>query len=160
LQSTSWRDLPADSSLSLNFIQTRKSQGGHLTRPAREELHINLATAVSVTDHGAIRPWRFVVIGDCGMKLFGEAIAAARFSADPAASLQFRERVKDKDHASMMIAIISSPDRRHLVGLGTGDLSRLCRLRHAPCRWSSRLWVRLEERDAPRPRIAYFLSDD
>lgn len=101
----------------LESLYQRKSQGGHLIEPApsRQELDLILQAAVSVPDHGAIHPWRFVIIEGDGIPAFGEAILAAREAHEPGTAEGWMERLRDKVTAPMMIAVISSPQIRHLV---------------------------------------------
>ena len=62
----------------LEAIRTRRSYG-RLTEPAptRAELNAMLEAAVSVPDHGELRPFRFTVLHAEGIEHFGEVLETA-----------------------------------------------------------------------------------
>jgi len=94
-----------------HVILTRRSVSA-LTEPgpSPEELTILLRAAVSVPDHGQLRPYRFVVVRGNGRDRFGDALAAAAAEQRPDLTPALLTKVKQKAFvAPTLIALIASP---------------------------------------------------
>ncbi|WP_394844398.1 nitroreductase [Pendulispora brunnea] len=94
-----------------HVILTRRSVSA-LTEPGPtpDELTILLRAAVSVPDHGQLRPYRFVVVRGNGRERFGAALAGAAAESRPDLSPGVLAKVKNKAFvAPTLIALIASP---------------------------------------------------
>ena len=60
--------------------------------PTADDVNDILAAAVTAPDHGAVRPWRFVVIEGDDRKRLGEVFAEALKARDPEASAEAVEK--------------------------------------------------------------------
>jgi nitroreductase len=84
--------------------------------PTAAQLDVVLQAATTVPDHGALHPWRFVVVtGDARRRFAGALVAAARGDGQP-----LDERVEAKVSAKafvapMCVAVVSSPTDDHKV---------------------------------------------
>ena len=85
----------------------------HLAEPAPSdaELEAILAAAVTVPDHGSLRPWRLVVITGEGREPFGDALAAAARRARPELPSAVEGKVRAKAFAApTAIALVARVD--------------------------------------------------
>ncbi len=92
-------------------ILTRRSVSA-LTEPgpSPEQLTTLLRAAVSVPDHGQLRPYRFLVVRGNGRDRFGDALAAAAAEQRPELSPGLLSKVKKKAFVGpALIALIASP---------------------------------------------------
>lgn len=83
--------------------------------PTHEQIRLILEAATTVPDHGALRPWRFVVVSGDEREAFGEALLDAAVSADP--DLPQVKRFKARARAFVaptLIVIIFSPRDGHI----------------------------------------------
>ncbi|WP_394824106.1 nitroreductase [Pendulispora albinea] len=105
------RDSNDPKDLVRHIILTRRSVSA-LTEPgpSPEQLTTLLRAAVSVPDHGQLRPYRFVVVRGNGRDRFGDALAAAAAEQRSDLSPAVLEKVKRKAFvAPTLIALIASP---------------------------------------------------
>lgn len=82
--------------------------------PTDAEVQDLLAAAVTAPDHGAIRPWRFVVIQGDDRARLGQVFADALKARDPAASPEALQKELDRPlRAHTLIAVLAriTPDR-------------------------------------------------
>lgn len=96
---------------SLELILTRRSIAS-LTEPAPtdDQLDQILAAATTVPDHGALTPWRFVVVRGDGRAVFGEALAQAAIEHDPGFPEAGQEKVRNKAFlAPVLVVLVASP---------------------------------------------------
>ena len=94
----------------LSAIRAEPDRNGEPPTPA--DLEAILATAVTVPDHGDLRPWRFAVSSGAGRERFGSALVAGLHEAR---GDDLPEAMVAKMHAKAFAApcavvIISSPD--------------------------------------------------
>lgn len=84
---------------------------GHRFAPEREgvppstaQLVALLEAAAAVPDHGYVRPWRFVVVGESGRQRLADALAADALAAagDPVAA----ERARQKAFAAPSLVVL------------------------------------------------------
>lgn len=84
--------------------------------PSPEQIAAMLKAAVSASDHGRIRPWRFVVIEGEGRKRLGELLAQAHRDAKPDATEEQVEQAGAKAfRAPTIIALLCEADPTHKV---------------------------------------------
>lgn len=134
---------------SLTLLTTRRSSK-NLARPAPDELQteIMLQAATQVPDHGALQPWRFVVIRS------GEGIQRFRTLLDEAAAaLNMGQQTIDKakrvgSMAPLVIAVIASPKtgkpewEQHLsAGCAAYAVQLAAKAEGFDSVWLSGLWV-------------------
>ncbi|MDB5849081.1 MAG: nitroreductase [Rhodoferax sp.] len=76
-----------------------------LTDPAPPDSVLNLAfdAALRAPDHGALRPWRFVVIRGAARDALGDLFAEAALARDPDANA---ERMRAKAHAAPIVVAL------------------------------------------------------
>jgi nitroreductase len=78
--------------------------------PSAGELDLILQAATTVPDHGALRPWRFVVIEGDGRDRFADGLAASALEGRPDLPVELIEKVRKKAFvAPCLIAVIASP---------------------------------------------------
>lgn len=98
------------------LIQRQSTPAKCLTEPApsHEELQQLMAAAESAPDHGALKPWRFIVISGSARDALGHLFVEALLKRAPEteASLQERERERAL-RAPMLIAAIARLDPEH-----------------------------------------------
>ena len=76
--------------------------------PTDAELDVLLHAAVSVPDHGLLRPWRFVVISGEARDRFGDALASDAAVVDDTPAMT--DRARRKAFASPMhVLVLASP---------------------------------------------------
>jgi nitroreductase len=77
--------------------------------PAGEALQLIKQAALRVPDHGALRPWRFVVFnGKTALSKLGDIFAEAALEEDPATSNEMLERARQLPlRAPLVIACIA-----------------------------------------------------
>lgn len=95
----------------LAAVQNRQSFG-KLCEPAPNNAEIEqlLKTAVTVPDHGNLKPFRFIVVSGEGQTKLGAAFAQAMKRQNPEAPDAKIEKARAKAHAApLMILIVSSP---------------------------------------------------
>jgi nitroreductase len=94
----------------LDFL-TRRTSAVRLSEPAPgpEAVRELLAASCTVPDHGRLRPYRFVVVGGDARERFGQALADAAVSANPAAATH-ADKIKNKAFfGPLLVALVSSP---------------------------------------------------
>lgn len=74
--------------------------------PSREQITEILEAAVTVADHGRLRPWRFVVIEGNGRQRFGDLMVEATRVAKPALSDEEAEKVRAKAMRAPVIVVL------------------------------------------------------
>ncbi|HEY6724034.1 MAG TPA: nitroreductase [Polyangiaceae bacterium] len=95
----------------LDLIVTRRSASmlGE-PGPSDAELAQLLAAAVTVPDHGQLRPFRFAVVSGEGRSRFGAALAAAALERKPELNEHALENIRGKALRSpTLIVLIASP---------------------------------------------------
>ncbi len=82
--------------------------------PTGPDLEIILAAACRAPDHGALRPWRFIVIRDKARERLGAVFAEARRQRDAAASPQDLEAERRKPlRAPLVLAVAAVVSEEH-----------------------------------------------
>jgi len=76
--------------------------------PAGNELQAILRAAASAPDHGALRPWRLIVIEGDALQALGEVFAAACLAAQPDADEGLLSRQRDKAMRSPMLIVVAA----------------------------------------------------
>jgi nitroreductase len=101
----------------LEPLLTRRSVGTFAPDgPTDAEMHLILQAAVTVPDHGALRPWRLVVVRDEARGAFGDALADAGRSANPELPDAVAERLRGKAFvAPALVAVVARVDTRAKV---------------------------------------------
>lgn len=80
--------------------------------PTAAEIDAIVRAAVTVPDHGGLRPWRLVVIEGDGRRPFGEALADAGREANPRLTDDMADRLLSKAFvAPALIAVVARVDR-------------------------------------------------
>ena len=112
------------------WIHTRQHIGPkHLQAPGPDEAVLRqlFAAAAAAPDHGRLRPWRFVVLGDAARATLGQAFVDALLARDPEAlpSQQEDARRKAFRGPTLILAIVDLraddpdvPDIERVVSLG------------------------------------------
>lgn len=98
------------------LIQRQSTPAKHLIEPApsREELQQLMATADSAPDHGALRPWRFLVITGSARYALGELFVRALLQRAPQTEPDLLERERERAlRAPMLVAAIARLDHAH-----------------------------------------------
>ncbi|CAN5866580.1 nitroreductase family protein [soil metagenome] len=96
----------------IDFLSGRRSAPGNLAEPGptRAQLDRMLQATGTVPDHGAMRPFRLVVIEGEGRTAFGDALAKGAAERKPEAPPGAFDKMKNKAFRSpTIIAIIASP---------------------------------------------------
>jgi nitroreductase len=80
--------------------------------PTAAEIDAIVRAAVTVPDHGALRPWRLVVVEGEGRHPFGDALADAGREANPSLTDDMADRLRSKAFvAPALIAVVARVDR-------------------------------------------------
>lgn len=95
----------------LSFLLARRSASDvEDPAPSDAQLETILQVAATVPDHGALRPYRFVVVRGAGRDRFGDGLAAAAAEARPDVPADAFSKVKKKAFkAPLLIVLIASP---------------------------------------------------
>jgi nitroreductase len=80
--------------------------------PSPEELERIFATAVRAPDHGRLRPWQFVVIGEDRRAAFGELMADCLRRRDPSAAEGALQKERDKAFRAPVIVVVAAKVRK------------------------------------------------
>jgi len=80
--------------------------------PSPELLRRLFAGVAAAPDHGQLRPWRFVVIGEAARAQLGEVFAAALLERDPSASAEEQATAREKAQRAPTL-ILAVADLRH-----------------------------------------------
>lgn len=80
--------------------------------PSAAELDRIFASAVRAPDHGRLRPWHFVVIGEAQRAAFGALIADALRRRDPSVSEAELQRERDKAFRAPVIVVVAAKVRK------------------------------------------------
>ena len=94
----------------IDALMTRRSYSrGSLLQPApnREELAQILQTAMTVPDHGNLKPWRFVVIQGQGMKDL-EGLLCSIYDGEVENEEYFQRFIQEIINTPMMICVYSA----------------------------------------------------
>lgn len=95
--------------------------------PTPQEIEAILAVAASVPDHGALRPWRFVVVGGDARGAFGDALVRAALEADPGLDEGAGDRIRSKAFvAPALIAVAARIDTSSKVPVWEQIASASC----------------------------------
>ena len=79
--------------------------------PTDAELQLLMRAAVTVPDHGGLRPWRLVVVAGDARAEFGAALADAARADAPHLSPAVLERIADKAYAApTLVALVAAID--------------------------------------------------
>jgi nitroreductase len=98
------------------LIQRQSSPAKCLTEPApsHDELHQLMAAAESAPDHGALKPWRFLVISGPSRDALGHLFVRALMQRAPETEHAQQERERERAlRAPMLIAAIARLDHEH-----------------------------------------------
>ncbi|MDP5035608.1 NAD(P)H nitroreductase [Alishewanella sp. SMS8] len=99
----------------LTLLTTRYSSP-RLREPAPEGEALNLIkrAAIQVPDHGALRPWRFVVAeGRDALTRLGDIFAEAAIEEDPSISIDMQERARQLPMRAPMVIICIAKITEH-----------------------------------------------
>jgi len=78
--------------------------------PTAHEIDLILQAATTVPDHGALHPWRFVVIEGEGRQRFADGLVASALEGRPDLPPELLDKVRKKAFvAPCLIAVIASP---------------------------------------------------
>ena len=78
--------------------------------PTDEELEAILGAAVTVPDHGSLRPWRFVVVTGEARARFGDALVGSILQARPDSPPEAMVKARLKAFvAPLFVVLVSSP---------------------------------------------------
>jgi nitroreductase len=96
----------------LEPLLSRRSVGRFATDgPSDAELDAILQAAVTVPDHGRLRPWRLVVVRDDARAAFGDALADAGRAANPDLPAPVAEKLRGKAFvAPALVAVVARVD--------------------------------------------------
>ena len=84
--------------------------------PTDDELQLLMRAAITVPDHGGLRPWRLVVVSGEARAEFGAALADAAQAGAAHLSPATLRRIADKAFAApTLIALVAAIDPRSLV---------------------------------------------
>lgn len=84
--------------------------------PDRAQLELILEAATTVPDHGALRPWRFVVVTGDGREAFADALLSAEVALKPDTPEKKYANIRKKAFvAPTQIVIISSLRDSHVA---------------------------------------------
>jgi nitroreductase len=84
--------------------------------PTPTQLDVVLQAAATVPDHGALHPWRFVVVSGDARRTFADALVAAARGDGPPLDERIHAKVSSKAFvAPMCVAVIASPTDDHKV---------------------------------------------
>ena len=101
----------------IDILLNRVSVPAHLLAepvPSASQLEQALKAAVTAPDHGALRPWRFVVIEKEGRNRLGEQLAEAAKMSNPDMLEEKLQKLKEKPLRSpMIIAVFSKTDKEN-----------------------------------------------
>ncbi|KRS22552.1 nitroreductase [Alishewanella sp. WH16-1] len=89
-------------------LLTSRYSSPRLTEPApsAEAMALIKRAAVQVPDHGALRPWRFVVVqGREALVRLGDIFAEAAIEEDPTISLELQERARQLPLRAPMVIV-------------------------------------------------------
>jgi nitroreductase len=93
----------------LEPLLTRRSIGKYADAgPTDDELDAILQAAVTVPDHGGLRPWRLVVVRDEARGAFGDALADAGRAANPELADSIAAKLRGKAFvAPALVAVVA-----------------------------------------------------
>ena len=95
--------------------------------PTDVQIDAILRAAVTVPDHGGLRPWRLVVVRDDARSAFGDALADAGREADPSLRAEVADRLRSKAFvAPALIAVVAKVDRQAKVEVWEQVASAAC----------------------------------
>src|ERR1700753_3646412 len=98
---------------SLELMMTRESALKlEAPGPSAEELDQIFASAVRAPDHGRLRPWHFVVIGEDQRAAFGDLMADSLKRRMPDVSDTELQRERDKAFRSPVIVTVAAKVQR------------------------------------------------
>lgn len=82
--------------------------------PAGDELATILATAMRAPDHGAVQPWRFLLIEGEARHALGEVLAQAALRLNPQADAAELEKARAKPlRAPLIICVVAEISENH-----------------------------------------------
>src|SRR6478736_7835336 len=93
------------------FLAQRQSASTLIEpKPDRQTVENILHVGGTVPDHGALKPYRFVVVEDEAREIFADAMVNAAIEAKGAVDDKMKAKIKSKAYAApMQIVIIFSP---------------------------------------------------
>ncbi|SIQ41076.1 NAD(P)H nitroreductase [Marinobacterium stanieri] len=94
----------------INRVSCPKLEG---PAPTREQLDNLFKAALRSPDHGALRPWRFLVTEGEGLKRMGQLYADAARADDPEASAARLEKCQNMPLRAPMIITVIAVTREH-----------------------------------------------
>lgn len=84
--------------------------------PEKEALALILRAALNAPDHGKLRPWRFLIVKDEGLKALGEAFALSAKDGDPGLSDDRLRRMRAMPlRAPMVIVVLADIQVGHKI---------------------------------------------
>lgn len=80
--------------------------------PSAEERELAFKAAMAAPDHGALRPWRFLVVEGEGLQRLGEVFAEAARRANPEADPAVIESAREKALRSPLLIVAAAAVKR------------------------------------------------
>lgn len=93
------------------ILKTRASTPWRILRdpgPSDEELREFLSAAVTVPDHGAVRPWRFIVVRGEAREAMGELFTEALLKRKPDADEATIEKDRDRMRRVPLLIVVAA----------------------------------------------------
>lgn len=90
------------------LIQSRQHVGPkHLGGPGPDEACLRrlFAAAAAAPDHGKLRPWRFLVLGEAARHRLADVFARALLARDPAATAEQQQDARDKAYRGPVLIL-------------------------------------------------------
>ena len=122
------RGLARDQETALAPLLSRRSVKS-LVEPAPTDLQVDamLRAAVTVPDHGGLRPWRLVVVAGDARAAFGEALADAARERMPDLEAKVLQRIRSKAFsAPALIAVVARVNENARVPVWEQIASAAC----------------------------------
>jgi nitroreductase len=95
--------------------------------PPPEQLDVVLRAATTVPDHGALHPWRFVVVAGAGRRTFADALVAAARGDGPPLDPARAAKVSAKAYvAPTCVVVVAAPIEDHKVPVWEQVASASC----------------------------------
>lgn len=116
-----------DRSSIISLLETRRSAKPRELvgpGPGAAELERMLAIAARTPDHGKLRPWRFVTVGEDQRDALGALLREALVEHDPGATVAHHQKEDDFAHyAGQLVVLVSAPVADHKIPLWEQELS-------------------------------------
>ena len=116
-----------DRSSTLSLLETRRSGKPRDLAgpgPSAEDLQRILKVAARTPDHGALTPWRFVIVGDDDRDRLAQLLLQALAEHNPDANAAHREKeVNFAHYPGQLVVLVSAPVADHKIPVWEQELS-------------------------------------